>query len=62
MIQGNFSLTGAMKSRAALRPALAPWSPSGANLMVAPLEPPVPVSLSYLASLSDLMLPRLCAA
>ena len=39
-------LTGSRKSRAALRPALAPWSPSGAKRMVAPLEPPVPVCAS----------------
>jgi hypothetical protein len=42
----NIPLTGSRKSRAILRPALAPWSDSGANLMVAPLLPPVPVSLS----------------
>ncbi len=52
VIQGNFSLTGFRKSRAVFRPAFAPWSPSGANLMVAPLEPPVLVSLSYLRSSS----------
>ena len=39
-------LTGSRKSRAAFRPALAPWSPSGAKRMVAPLEPPVPVAAS----------------
>ena len=38
--------TGSRKSRAAFRPALAPWSPSGAKRMVAPLEPPVPVAAS----------------
>lgn len=48
MVQKTLRLTGSRKSRAALSPALAPWSPSGANRMVAPLEPPVPVSLSYL--------------
>ncbi len=39
-------LIGSIKSRAALRPELAPWSDSGAKRIVAPLEPPVPVSLS----------------
>lgn len=34
------------KSLAATRPAFAPWSPSGANLIVAPFDPPVLVSLS----------------
>ena len=43
---------GSMKSRAAFRPAFAPWSPSGAKRMVAPLEPPVLVSLSYLEVVS----------
>ena len=38
--------TGSRKSRAAFKPALAPWSPSGAKRMVAPFEPPVLVSLS----------------
>lgn len=40
-------LTGSKKSRAVLRPALAPWLDSGSNLMVAPLLPPVLVSLQY---------------
>ena len=39
-------LTGSRKSRAAFKPALAPWSPSGAKRMVAPFEPPVLVCLS----------------
>ena len=43
---GYGRLTGSRKSRAAFRPALAPWSPSGAKRMVAPLEPPVPVAAS----------------
>ena len=38
--------TGSRKSRAAFRPALAPWALSGAKRMVAPLLPPVPVALS----------------
>lgn len=50
----DIPLMGSKKSRAALRPALAPWSPSGANRIVAPLEPPVPVSLSYLSRRSVL--------
>lgn len=44
----DLPLTGSKKSRAALSPAFAPWSPSGAKRIVAPLEPPVLVSLSYL--------------
>lgn len=42
----NSPWTGSRKSRAIFNPALAPWSDSGANRMVAPLLPPVPVSLS----------------
>ena len=44
----DLPFTGSKKSFAFFSPALAPWSPSGANLIVAPFEPPVPVSLSYL--------------
>lgn len=43
---GVLPLTGSRKSRAAFKPAFAPWSPSGAKRMVAPLEPPVLVCLS----------------
>lgn len=39
--------TGSRKSRAAFNPAFAPWSPSGAKRMVAPLLPPVFVWVSY---------------
>ena len=46
MVGKRVPLTGSKKSRAALRPAFAPWSLSGANRIVAPFEPPVPVSLS----------------
>ena len=44
--KGWVPLTGSRKSRAAFKPAFAPWSPSGAKRMVAPFEPPVLVSLS----------------
>ena len=44
--RGVLPLTGSRKSRAAFNPAFAPWSPSGAKRMVAPLEPPVLVCLS----------------
>ena len=43
---GRVPFTGWRKSRAAFSPAFAPWSPSGAKRMVAPLEPPVFVCLS----------------
>jgi hypothetical protein len=45
-LKEDIRLIGSRKSRAALRPALASCALSGANLMVAPLDPPVLVSAS----------------